>query len=197
MGKVVTQASMSLDGFIADPSGGVGPLFDWYGNGDVEFTGADPDRVFRVSAASAEYLSQAWANAGVGVIGRRLFDMTNGWNGRPPVGDAVVVVTHRPPTDWDFRTPRSASSPTACPAPWPRPSPWPGTRTSRSTPATSAARRSRPGSSTRCSSTWSRSCSAPASATSATTPARALLLENPEVVQGDRVTHLRYRVRRA
>jgi hypothetical protein len=27
----------------------------------------------------------------VGVIGRRLFDLTNGWNGRPPVGDAVVV----------------------------------------------------------------------------------------------------------
>jgi hypothetical protein len=34
----------------------VGPVFDWYGNGDVEFTGADPDRVFHVSAASAGYL---------------------------------------------------------------------------------------------------------------------------------------------
>ena len=65
MGKVVTQATMSLDGFIADPSDAVGPLFDWYGNGDVEFTGADPDRVFRVSAASADYLRRAWANAGV------------------------------------------------------------------------------------------------------------------------------------
>jgi hypothetical protein len=32
------------------------------------------------------------------VIGRRQFDMTNGWNGRPVVGDAVFVVTHQPPT---------------------------------------------------------------------------------------------------
>ena len=102
MGTVSMQASMSLDGFIADPSDAVGPLFDWYGNGEVEFTGADPDRVFHVSAASAGYLREAWANAAAGVIGRRLFDITNGWNGRPPVGEAVFVVTHRPPTDWDF-----------------------------------------------------------------------------------------------
>ena len=102
MGTVSMQASMSLDGYIADPSDGVGPLFDWYGNGDVELTGADPDRVFRVSAASADYLRSAWADIRAGVIGRRLFDLTNGWNGRPPVGEAVFVVTHRPPTDWDF-----------------------------------------------------------------------------------------------
>ena len=102
MGTVVMQASMSLDGYIADPSDGVGPLFDWYVNGEVPFTGADPDRVFHVSAASAEYLRQAWANVSAGVIGRRLFDLTNGWNGRPPVGEAGFVVTHQPPTDWDF-----------------------------------------------------------------------------------------------
>jgi dihydrofolate reductase len=103
MGNVVMQASMSLDGYIADPSDRVGPLFDWYGNGDVELTGADPDRVFRVSAASADYLRAAWANVRAGVIGRRLFDLTNGWDGRPPVGEAVFVVTHRPPTDWNIR----------------------------------------------------------------------------------------------
>ena len=102
MGTVVMQASMSLDGYIADPSDGVGPLFDWYVNGEVPFTGADPDRVFHVSAASAGYLRQAWADLSAGVIGRRLFDLTNGWNGRPPVGEAVFVVTHRPPADWDF-----------------------------------------------------------------------------------------------
>jgi dihydrofolate reductase len=102
MGAVVMQASMSLDGYIADPSDRVGPLFEWYGNGEVEVTGADPDRVFRVSAASAGYLRQAWANVRAGVIGRRLFDLTNGWNGRPPVGEAVFVVTRRPPADWPF-----------------------------------------------------------------------------------------------
>ncbi len=30
MGKVIAQASMSLDGFIADTNDQVGPLFDWY-----------------------------------------------------------------------------------------------------------------------------------------------------------------------
>ncbi|GAA1077679.1 MULTISPECIES: dihydrofolate reductase family protein [Kitasatospora] len=102
MARVITQASMSLDGFIADHSDQVGALFDWYSNGDVEVTGADPDRVFRVSAASAEYLRSAWSTVRATVIGRRLFDITNGWDGRPPVGEAVFVVTHRPPDEWDF-----------------------------------------------------------------------------------------------
>jgi len=102
MGRVVMGATMSLDGFIADPSGGVGPLFDWYGNGDVEFTGADPDRVFRTTQASADYTRAEWARIRATVIGRRLFDLTNGWDGRPPVGEAVFVVTHRPPAGWDF-----------------------------------------------------------------------------------------------
>jgi dihydrofolate reductase len=102
VGKVITGATMSLDGFIADPSGGVGPLFDWYFNGAVEFTGADPERVFRTSAASAEYTQAAWASIRASVIGRRLFDLTNGWYGRPAVGEAVFVVTHQAPTDWDF-----------------------------------------------------------------------------------------------
>jgi hypothetical protein len=42
MGKVIVQASMSLDGFIADTEDRVGPLFEWYGNGDVAFTGRGP-----------------------------------------------------------------------------------------------------------------------------------------------------------
>ena len=36
------------------------------------------------------------------VIGRRLFDMTNGWDGKPAAGEHVFVVTHRPPTDWEY-----------------------------------------------------------------------------------------------
>ena len=100
MGKVIAQASMSLDGVIADTNDDVGPLFDWYQNGDVEVTGSHPE--FRTSAASAAYLRQAWSTIGVDVIGRRLFDLTNGWNGRPVVGDHVFVVTHRPPTDWPY-----------------------------------------------------------------------------------------------
>src|SRR5262245_56982467 len=102
MGKVIAQASMSLDGFIADTNDQVGPLFDWYNNGNAEVTGADPSLVFHTSPASAGYLRAAWSAIGADVIGRRLFDLTNGWNGRPVVGDAVFVVTHQPLADWPY-----------------------------------------------------------------------------------------------
>ena len=93
---------MSLDGLIADTNDQVGPLFDWYGNGDVEVPGSDPGLVFHTSAASAAYLRAAWSTIGADVIGRRLFDLTNGWNGRPAVGEAVFVVTHQAPNDWPY-----------------------------------------------------------------------------------------------
>jgi dihydrofolate reductase len=102
MGRVIVGATVSLDGFIADENDDVGPLFDWYGNGDVAVTLSDPNRVFHVSEASAAYIRSALGNVRAAVIGRRLFDITNGWNGVPAGGDHVFVVTHEPPTDWDF-----------------------------------------------------------------------------------------------
>jgi len=36
-----------------------------------------------VSQASAEYLHVAWANIGLSMIDRHLFDLTNGWDGKP------------------------------------------------------------------------------------------------------------------
>lgn len=103
MGDVIVSAAVSLDGFIADEAGGVGPLFDYYFNGEVDTTLADPDRVFHVTDPTARYLQRfASENLGCVVIGRRLFDLTNGWNGRPATGEAVFVVTHEPPTDWPF-----------------------------------------------------------------------------------------------
>jgi len=45
-------------------------------------------------------LSQYRDEAAV-VIGRRVFDLTNGWNGKPAAGEHVFVVTHQPPTDWE------------------------------------------------------------------------------------------------
>ena len=53
--------------------------------------------------------------AGALVVGRKLFDITNGWGGRHPIDVPVFVVTHNPPTDWKPREPtrRSRSSPRA------------------------------------------------------------------------------------
>jgi dihydrofolate reductase len=102
MSKVIIAAVVSLDGFIADTEDAVGPLFDWYNNGPVEVYGTDQGRPFHVSQASADYLNSTWPNIGACVIGRHLFDLTNGWGGVPAVGDRVFVVTHQPPTDWPF-----------------------------------------------------------------------------------------------
>lgn len=43
---------------------------------------------------------EAYSRVGAMVIGRRLFDRTDGWGGVPAAGDHVFVVTHAPPTDW-------------------------------------------------------------------------------------------------
>ncbi len=102
MSKVIAHATMSLDGFIADPHDAVGPLFDWYDNGEVAVSYGDTERMFHTTEASAGVIRAATDEVGAGVIGRRLFDLTNGWNGRPSTGDAVVVLTHEAPTDWEY-----------------------------------------------------------------------------------------------
>ena len=102
MGNVVMHNVVSVDGFIVDDDQ-VGPLFDWYGNGEHTLA-ADREGTtgqLRVSKASLEYVEPTWAAIGAMVVGRRLFDMTNGWEGRPPAGEHVVVVSHRPkPEGW-------------------------------------------------------------------------------------------------
>jgi len=104
MGAVISSASMSLDGFIARDDNSVGDLFDWYGNGDVEVTHAGTFPPFRMTAESARYWSESTSRVGALVVGRTLFDFTNGWGGRHPLDVPVVVVTHRSPTDWPFTT---------------------------------------------------------------------------------------------
>jgi dihydrofolate reductase len=101
MAKVVADMSMSLDGFVADPTDGVDELFSWYGNGDVEIPSANPHLTFHVSAASAEHLRPALTGAvGALVAGRRVFDQTDGWGGRHPCGAPVFVVSHSVPAGW-------------------------------------------------------------------------------------------------
>ena len=109
MGTVIMHNVVSVDGFIADENDDVGPLHDWYFSGDTPITdGRDATFdhsgagvQFRVSKASADYVRSMWESIGVIVMGRRLFDLVNGWEGDPPTGDHVVVVSHRPkPSGW-------------------------------------------------------------------------------------------------
>ncbi|GAA2007834.1 dihydrofolate reductase family protein [Catenulispora subtropica] len=102
MGSVVMANAVSLDGFLADDQDGVGPLFDFYANGSVPVEAGDTSYGFRTSPATAAYLSECWSRVGAVIMGRTLFDTTNGWNGRPAVGDHVFVVTHSVPADWEY-----------------------------------------------------------------------------------------------
>ena len=103
MSKVVMHNVVSVDGFIADDGDDIGPLFDWYFNGDTEPVEGSG---FRMTPVSAAYVGDAWAGIGAMVIGRRLFDLMNGWDGQPPTGDHVIVVSHRPkPDGWHPEAP--------------------------------------------------------------------------------------------
>ncbi|MFD0537718.1 dihydrofolate reductase family protein [Actinomadura luteofluorescens] len=109
MSTVIMHSVMSVDGFIADENDEVGTLHDWYFDGDVPIGGGGGDEYdhsgtgggVRVSKASAEYVRSTWEQIGTIVMGRTLFDLVNGWEGWPPTGDHVVVVSHRPkPEGW-------------------------------------------------------------------------------------------------
>ena len=111
MGTVIMHNVVSIDGFIADENDDVRSLHEWYFSGDnpirdrdgsdFDHSGAGAGPRFAVSSASADYVRSMWASIGVTVMGRHLFDLVNGWEGKPPAGDHVVVVSHRPkPEGW-------------------------------------------------------------------------------------------------
>ncbi|MBQ1055046.1 dihydrofolate reductase family protein [Micromonospora sp. C32] len=104
MGTVVLYSSVSVDGFVADDNDQPGPLFDWLTSGDVPL---DDSGALKVSQTSHDYVRPYWDQIGVTVVGRHVFDLTDGWDGTPPSGiDHVVVVTHRPaPDGWNPEAP--------------------------------------------------------------------------------------------
>jgi dihydrofolate reductase len=100
MGKVITQASTSLDGYIAKQDNTIGRLFDWLQNGDVEIPTPAQDFAVHLTPQSAEHWHRWTSQLGALVVGRTLFDFVDGWNGRHTLDVPVVVVTHQVPTDW-------------------------------------------------------------------------------------------------
>src|SRR3954467_14567846 len=100
MGRVIANASMSLDGYIAKHDNTIGRLFDWLQNGDVEVPTATPSITLHLSPRSAEYWRRWTTELGALVCGRTLFDFTDGWGGRHTMDVPVVVVTHEVPVEW-------------------------------------------------------------------------------------------------
>lgn len=102
MGKVDTGFSTSLDGFIADPSGDVGPLLEWYFGGDTDYTMPSGGMTLRVSPQSAELLKESHNRTGALVVDRRHFDHARAWGGGHPMDVPVFAVTHAVPKEWVY-----------------------------------------------------------------------------------------------
>ena len=108
MGKVVTELSVSLDGFVTAPNDspelplgeGGERLFQWYYSGDTPFPLPGTDMVFMISRTSAELLREEWGKIGAMVAGRRMFDIAGAWGGNPPGGGNCFIVTHSAPQEW-------------------------------------------------------------------------------------------------
>ena len=55
MSKVIAQAIMSLDGYIAKQDNSIGRLFDWLQNGEVELSDPAGKMTIQLTAQSAEH----------------------------------------------------------------------------------------------------------------------------------------------
>lgn len=92
MGTVYVDMSMSLDGFIAGPNDEVDDLHAWmYGlkafrepHGEA---GGTSDR-------DSEILDEAMKRSGASIVGRRMYELADGWGDNPPFHEPVFVLTH-------------------------------------------------------------------------------------------------------
>jgi dihydrofolate reductase len=101
MNKVTTGASVSIDGYISGPGeSGFEHLFAWYGGGDVVIETTNPELKFSLTDEDAAQVRAVIDEIGCFVVGRHLFDITNGWGGRHTLGIHCVVLTHSVPDGW-------------------------------------------------------------------------------------------------
>jgi dihydrofolate reductase len=108
MGKVRTGLAVSLDGFISGPNDDTdSPMGDgghlllaWYSSGDTEYELPGTGMVFKVAAETADFLRDTQRTTGALVMGRRTFDLNNGWGGKHPLDVPVFVLSSSVPQEW-------------------------------------------------------------------------------------------------
>ena len=102
MGKVMAGGTVSLDGYIAGPNNsGWDHLFAWFNTpGGREFPSVDPNFKIYLSEPDYRFMKEEVDATGVNVIGRGLFDEMDGFGGRHPFDKPQVVVTHSVPEEW-------------------------------------------------------------------------------------------------
>lgn len=100
MTDVVVDISMSLDGFVAGPDDGLGrglgeggePIHDWVMGGPWTYDGGAP---FRPTGVDKEVGDEMSAGTGAAIVGRRTYDVVDGWGDESPFGFPVFVLTSR------------------------------------------------------------------------------------------------------
>lgn len=101
MAKVIAIMSMSLDGYVADCNGSVVDVMGWYmtsGDTAVQTGGSDP-MTLHMSEASARQYRELISELGAVLTGRRTFETADGWGGNHAWGPAFVL-THHIPAGW-------------------------------------------------------------------------------------------------
>lgn len=92
MQSVIADITTSIDGFVMGPGEQIGRLHDWvFAGRDLE---GDPRTASK--GIDAEILTDSFASRGAIIMGRRVFDFTNGWNDEPPYEVPCFVLTSAP-----------------------------------------------------------------------------------------------------
>jgi dihydrofolate reductase len=92
MATVTADMSVSLDGFIAGPNDSVERLHEWLY--DLASFRQRHGKQGGRSNRDSEVLDEAFETAGAIVLGRRMFDLAQGWGDNPPFHMPVFVLTH-------------------------------------------------------------------------------------------------------
>lgn len=101
MGKTIMYAAVSADGYVGRLDGQIGPLFDWLHSGELAWNWLGAE--MRTAEPTKDFIETVYSDdVGAMVVGRYVFDQTNGWDGQAVAGDHVFVVTHEAPKDWEF-----------------------------------------------------------------------------------------------
>jgi dihydrofolate reductase len=103
MSTVVADITMSLDGFVTapndGPAAGLGDngevLHYWVFGGPWTHDTADKGQPGAEATGVDKQVIDEVMNAAAAVVGRRMYDVTDGWGGRSPFGVPCIVVTHR------------------------------------------------------------------------------------------------------
>jgi len=99
--RVLVDISLSLDGFVAGPADGLGcglgvggePIHDWVMGGSWTYDDGAP---MRATGLDREVIDEMFAAAGAVIVGRRMYDVVDGWGEEETFRRPVFVVTSRP-----------------------------------------------------------------------------------------------------